>query len=813
MSGINKRTGEPSPGPPLRYDYMKFDFSKEPGRKLLDRGLSADGAPLISVITPYYNAGKYFEQTFNCVLNQTFPWFEWIIVDDGSTDEESVRILERLAARDKRIRIYRKKNGGISTARNLAIEHSTTEIIVPLDADDLLTPAFLETQYWALKCNPDYDWSYCNNIGFQNQEYLWDKPFDPELLRTYNFLVYCGAIRKNVMNEAGRYDEITKHYFEDWRLWLKLLSLHKKPVKTHDYGFWYRRTDTGVLSAVRRDPKTRALADRLIREAAETADISVRAKEYPIRGLADGYAKPKPSGWDRKVFASHEKIHVLMLLPWLEMGGADRFNLDLCAGVDKARFEIGIITTQAAENTWKQRFEEHVADIFCLPDFLDRENWPEFVSYFIKSREVDVLFLSNSYYGYYLLPWLRKEFPDLAILDYVHMEEWYWRRGGYARTSGAMGGILEKTYVCNEKTRQVLIHDFGRGPESVETLYIGVDEAYYDPSGIRPGRAKKKLGIAPERPMILFPCRLHPQKRPFLMLEIAKKLKKELPGAAIAVVGDGPQLAELKKAAKREKLKNTVYFANRREDMRPWYRDAALTLLCSLKEGVALTAYESLAMGVPVITSDTGGQGELIDESVGRLLPLMQNEETGVDVRSFDAAEISQYADAVRELLSDRAVYEKMSAACRRRIEEGFRLEGTIHRMEDIFADLVRDGQKQAARREASAALRRIGSVVDDALGTYLRLEAKESELEEVWKRSEWFREKYEAALAKNGSGASKSALAAPVFADGGEAQRMLDEIYNMRTWKLIQKYRRFMDETLPGAGLRKVRDFLRHHG
>ena len=64
---------------------MEFDYTKEPGRELLQRGLNHEGTPLVSIITPYYNAGKYFEQTFNCVMNQTFPWFEWIGVDDGST--------------------------------------------------------------------------------------------------------------------------------------------------------------------------------------------------------------------------------------------------------------------------------------------------------------------------------------------------------------------------------------------------------------------------------------------------------------------------------------------------------------------------------------------------------------------------------------------------------------------------------------------------------------------------------------------------------------------------------------------------------
>ncbi len=55
---------------------MNFDFTKEPGKVRLERGLTTEGTPLVSIITPYYNAGKHFEQTFNCVMNQSFPWFE-----------------------------------------------------------------------------------------------------------------------------------------------------------------------------------------------------------------------------------------------------------------------------------------------------------------------------------------------------------------------------------------------------------------------------------------------------------------------------------------------------------------------------------------------------------------------------------------------------------------------------------------------------------------------------------------------------------------------------------------------------------------
>ena len=69
---------------------MKFDFSQQPGLIRWNRNLKFDGKPLVSIITAFYNAGKYFQQTYNSVMDQTFPWFEWIIVDDGSTDEESL---------------------------------------------------------------------------------------------------------------------------------------------------------------------------------------------------------------------------------------------------------------------------------------------------------------------------------------------------------------------------------------------------------------------------------------------------------------------------------------------------------------------------------------------------------------------------------------------------------------------------------------------------------------------------------------------------------------------------------------------------
>ena len=78
------------------------------------------------------------------------------------------------------------------------------------------------------------------------------------------------------------------------------------------------------------------------------------------------------------------------------MGGADKFNLDAIAGLKKQGMESFILTTKPSENVWQQKFEDYTDEIFCLPDFLDPAHYLEFVSYFIQSREIDAIMLTNS---------------------------------------------------------------------------------------------------------------------------------------------------------------------------------------------------------------------------------------------------------------------------------------------------------------------------------------------------------------------------------------------------------------------------------
>lgn len=102
--------------------------------------------PLVSIITPSYNAEKYLSKTIDSVLQQTFQDWEMIIVDDQSPDNAN-RLIEQYCARDDRIKLIKlKKNSGAAVARNAAIEAAEGRYIAFLDSDDQWLPSKLRAQ-------------------------------------------------------------------------------------------------------------------------------------------------------------------------------------------------------------------------------------------------------------------------------------------------------------------------------------------------------------------------------------------------------------------------------------------------------------------------------------------------------------------------------------------------------------------------------------------------------------------------------------------------------------------------------------------
>lgn len=100
--------------------------------------------PQISVIVPVYNAEIYLTQCIDSILKQDFTDFELLLINDGSKDQSGV-ICDEYAKNDKRIKVFHKKNGGVSSARNLGIDEAQGEYIAFIDSDDYIDSNYIST--------------------------------------------------------------------------------------------------------------------------------------------------------------------------------------------------------------------------------------------------------------------------------------------------------------------------------------------------------------------------------------------------------------------------------------------------------------------------------------------------------------------------------------------------------------------------------------------------------------------------------------------------------------------------------------------
>ena len=208
-----------------------MDYTKRPGKKIEIIGeVKKIERPTISIITPFYNGGKTLMETANGVFSQTYPFFEWIIVDDGSKDEASLKELAKLEKMDKRIKVFHKENGGPSIARDFGIlqANKETKYIFFLDCDDIPDKTMLECLYWTLETHPEASFAYTTMVNFGDREFLWEKYLTVEQQAVENLICISSMVRKQDLLEVGCFGIKEKAMYEDWNLWLKLLAKGKK---------------------------------------------------------------------------------------------------------------------------------------------------------------------------------------------------------------------------------------------------------------------------------------------------------------------------------------------------------------------------------------------------------------------------------------------------------------------------------------------------------------------------------------------------------------------------------------------------------
>jgi glycosyltransferase involved in cell wall biosynthesis len=194
---------------------------------------------VVSVIIPCFNQARFLDLSVGSVLDQTYQDFEIIIVNDGSTDPESISILQNY--QKPCTKVIHISNHGLAEARNIGITEATGRYILPLDADDKIAPTYLEKGVAILETNKNAGIVYCEAEFFGGKTGKWPL----EEFQLPRFLVensiFCSAFfRKEDWAKVGGYSSKLQYGFEDYDLWLSFIELGREVVRIPEVLFFYR---------------------------------------------------------------------------------------------------------------------------------------------------------------------------------------------------------------------------------------------------------------------------------------------------------------------------------------------------------------------------------------------------------------------------------------------------------------------------------------------------------------------------------------------------------------------------------------------
>jgi glycosyltransferase involved in cell wall biosynthesis len=266
--------------------------------------------PLISVCMPVYNAERFVAEAVESILDQTLGDFEFLILDDGSTDG-SLRILRLYAARDQRIRLTHRPNKGLVTSLNELVDQSRGEFLARMDADDIALPERFARQIEYLRAHHEHVVVGCrvwetDEEGDPYAEYPTLE--DHEEIDAFHFRLQGPALlhpsvmmRRDAVLAVGGYREFAVS--EEVDLFLRLAE-YGRLARVPDFLLKYRIHTTNYS----RSPRTR--------ERSYRANCDILIDAYKRRNLPVVLPPPEPQ-WPPRVFSRFEQYWGLA---WRSLG-------------------------------------------------------------------------------------------------------------------------------------------------------------------------------------------------------------------------------------------------------------------------------------------------------------------------------------------------------------------------------------------------------------------------------------------------------------------------------------------------------------
>lgn len=365
---------------------------------------------------------------------------------------------------------------------------------------------------------------------------------------------------------------------------------------------------------------------------------------------------------------------LLCIYPWLAMGGADKFNLDMLAQLQARGWRILVATTLAHTHPWRPPFEQvcdDIIDIGVLPPETQANRLLELVA----ERRPGWILTSNSNLGYRLLPAMRVQHPDAAYLDYNHAVDPDDPRGGYPAESIAMAEYLDLQLVSSHPLRDWML-ERGGSAERIRVCTTNIDVDDWNPDRFDRTELRAALGIAPTAFVGIFPARLEHVKRPPLAVALMRVVADAIPDASFLIAGDGTYSGFLHSYIRAHGLERRIRMLGsvRNERMRELLALSDVLLLPSRMEGLSLAIYEAMAMRVVPVSVAAGGQAELVTPECGVLVPRSSNEQ-------------QEYTQVLLDLARNRPRLAAMGHAARERVRSHFRLDQMGERIQALLIE------------------------------------------------------------------------------------------------------------------------------
>ncbi len=303
----------------------------------------------------------------------------------------------------------------------------------------------------------------------------------------------------------------------------------------------------------------------------------------------------------------------------------------------------------------------------------------------LAAERFDLVHVQTPFVAHYLGLWIARHlgvpcvetyhtFFEEYLFHYVPFVPRAWMRAAARRFSRAQGGAVDALVVPSSAMRDVLGAYGVRSPMTV--IPTGIPLA--DFGGGEGRRFREATGIAPDAPLLLFVGRVAHEKNIGFLLEVLTRVRRWVPGAMLAVAGEGPALPALRRQACALGVAEAVRFAgylDRRGALLDCYAAADAFVFASRTETQGLVLLEAMALGIPVVATAVMGTRDVVGPGRGALVPRDDPED---------------FAAAVVRLLGDRALRQRLSREGREYVGE-WQAETLARRMVAFYGGVLRE--------------------------------------------------------------------------------------------------------------------------